>query len=37
MEQFKGVFEMQHAQWSVSGSNVHPTFEDAMSRIQSQK
>jgi hypothetical protein len=37
MKQFKAVTKFQRAKWSISGSNLPPTFEDAMSRIQTKK
>jgi len=37
MKQFKAGTKFQRAKWSISGSNVPPTFEDAMSRIQTKK
>ena len=38
MEQFKAVFKVQRAQWSITGSDVpHLKIDDAINRIQSKK
>jgi len=38
MEQFKAVFKVQRAQWSITGSDVHLLkIDDAINRIQSEK